>query len=400
MDDIAMNLYINGDTDKVRRVPTQVVGEVLAENEKKTIPHIHSGLSPSVYYYDVNLELPVFKSADTGRKLRQALALAIDRKRLVREVSRGGQIPAYGMVADLMKGFNAEPRFGTGEYAQDVARAKELIAEVKAEGVTLPSLRILYNTLEAHKAIAAFIQDQWRQHLGINAKLENQEWQVYLNSRRNGQFDLARAGWIPDYSDPNTFLELFTSDDFDSDTNPDRRSQPVVYNQQNHSKYNNPRYNRIVLRYAARILDYLDTPQERSLLVDDIRRWPGFGQANNLRPRRSGKTTLDELDTLIHDFETLTGDDDRLAASRAIRLLLLETAEQMLMWDVAVIPIYFYATSELWPPELEGIAQNEREVHPPRFLRWRDDRRPAGPRYDAFPRLWPRIDDVTSAQAR
>ncbi|MBX9652745.1 peptide ABC transporter substrate-binding protein [bacterium] len=389
-EDIALNLYVNGDVDKIRRVIPQVVGEVLRENKLHPIPHLHHEVEPAIYYYDVNLELPVFKSPETGRKIRQALALAIDRKRLIREVSRAEQSPAYSMVADLMLGYNAEPRFGTGDLAKDIAEAKKLLEEVKAEGVTLPTLRILYNTLEAHKSIAAFIQDQWKQNLGIDAKLENQEWQVYLNSRRTGQFDLARAGWIPDYSDPNTFLELFTCDDLESDKNPARLDQPIIYNQQNHSKYHNPHYNRIVLQYSARMLDYLSTPEKRKQIIEDVKSWPAYQQAIEGKVRKTGTTSIADLEKNMDEFGKLTSPEEQLQKSLAIRMLLLEIAEQMLMWDVPVIPIYHYTSSELWPPELEGIASNEREVHPPKYLRWKGDKRPAGSRYDAFPRFWPK----------
>ena len=396
-EDIALNLYVNGDVDKIRRIIPHVVGEVLRENKIKPIPHLHHEVEPAIYYYDINLQLPVFQSPETGRKIRQALALAIDRKRLIREVSRAEQSPAYSMVADLMRGYNAEPRFGTGDLEKDIAEAKKLLAEVKAEGVTLPKLRILYNTLEAHKSIAAFIQDQWKQNLGIDAKLENQEWQVYLNSRRTGQFDLARAGWIPDYSDPNTFLELFTCDDFDSDRNPGRIDQPIVFNQQNHPKYHNPHYNRIMLQYSARMLDYLATAEKRQAIIDDMKSWPGFQSAIAGKVRKTGTTSIADLEREMAEFSKLQSEGEKLQKSLAIRFLLLEIAEQMLMWDLPVIPIYHYTSSELWPPELEGIASNEREVHPPKYLRWKDDHRAAGPRYDAFPRFWPKFEPKKEA---
>jgi oligopeptide transport system substrate-binding protein len=72
--------------------------------------------------------------------------------------------------------------------------------------------------MESHQAIAELIQSQWKRNLGIDVGLVNQEWPSYLNSRRHGKYDVARAGWIGDYPDPNTFLELFVSDDPNNQT--------------------------------------------------------------------------------------------------------------------------------------------------------------------------------------
>lgn len=390
-EDTALNLYINGDVDKVRSLPTQIVGELLDENERHPNPHVHHSINPTIYYFDVNLKLPIFQDAETGRKLRRALALAIDRKRLIREVTRAHQVPAYSLVADFVLGYHSEPRFGTGDFTADVAEARRLVEEVRAAGITLPTLRILYNTLESHKVIAAFIQDQWKRNLGIDVRLENQEWQVYLNSRRTGQFDLARGAWIPDYSDPNTFLEMFTSNDLESDRNPERLQQPIIFNQQNHPKYNNPHYNRILLEYSTRTNEFVATPEGRQKLLDDIRSWPSFPQAIESVVRRTGTTSIDDLtEVLSHDGELKTPEEKFEASARA-RLLLLEIAEQMLMWDMPILPLYHYTMTELWPPELEGIWMNERDVHPQRFLRWTMDHRPVGTRYDDFPRLWPTL---------
>jgi oligopeptide transport system substrate-binding protein len=386
-DDTALNLYINGDVDRIRRIPPQVAGELLRANREKPIPHIHATTSPSIYYYDINLELPIFRDRVAGRKLRQALSLAIDRPRLIREVSRAEQNPAFSMVPDLMRGYHAEPRFGTGTAKGDVELAKKLLQEFEQSGQGRPQLRILYNTLEAHKAIAAFIQDQWKTNLGLDAKLENQEWQVYLDSRRTGKFDLARAGWIPDYSDPNTYLELFTSDDFTSDRDPARQQSPIVYNQQNHPHYNNPHYNRLVLDYAARVLEYLAEPDKRQKMFDDISSWPDFKEAIGDRIRTTGQSSWSELQSILPRYDASVSPEARLEVAQQIRMLLLEMAEQMLMWDLPVIPIYHYTSSEIWPPELEGISNNEREMHPAKFLRWKGDVRPNGTRYDAFPRF-------------
>ena len=91
------------------------------------------------------------------------------------------------------------------------------------DGRGFPKIEILYNTSEAHQAIAELIQSQWKRQLGIDVGLVNQEWAAYLDSRRTGKYFVARAGWIGDYIDPNTFLEMFTKD-----------------NPNNHTRWGNP----------------------------------------------------------------------------------------------------------------------------------------------------------------
>lgn len=393
-EDTALNLYLDGEADKIRTIPTMIVGDLLKANREKPIPSLHHAMNPTIYYFDVNLDQPVFRGSEAGRKLRVALALAIDRKRLIDEILRAGQAPAYSMVArDFAAGYEAADRFGTGDFDKDVALAKQLVQEVKQAGVNPPQFRILYNTLEGHKIIAAFIQDQWKQHLGIDVALENQEWQVYLNSRRSGKFDIARAGWIPDYSDPNTFLELYTTNDFDSDRDSTRLEREIVYNPQNHGKYNNPLYNRIVMTYCNDLLDLLATDQGRAVIVADVKGWPSFAEAVANKPRGKRQTTsFDDLQSAIEEYAGLSDEMRRFEAAARIRLLLLEIAEQMLMYDMPIIPLYHYSMTELWPAELEGIWMNERDVHPQKFLRWKDGRRPTGSRYDQFPFIWPKSE--------
>lgn len=370
----SLNLYINGDIDRIRELPTSIQGELhdWMDRTGEPITHLHTGVYNAVYYYAIYTPLPVFQSGEggeLGRKLRRALALSINREGLTRVVTRGGQPPAYRLVPPGVPGYSGLPAFGSGDYEQDLARARELVAEVRAAGVQVPKLKILYNTHEAHQKVAVYIQDIWKNQLGIEVELTNQEWGVYLDSRRTGNFEICRAGWIGDYRDPNTFLDLW-----------------VKGNQNNDAKYDNPHYDRIVKRYCASPLDHLETAEKRQALLADVRSWPAYDRAVLPQMRPDGAELDASLEATLTRFAS-TPEDQKLDVAFQVRLLLFEVAEQMLLWDMPTIPLYHYTTNQLWPPELEGCHINSRDIHPLKTMRWKGGEHPGGTRYHVFPRL-------------
>jgi oligopeptide transport system substrate-binding protein len=155
------------------------------------------------YFFRFNTTRPPLNDV----RVRRALALAIDRESLVRNVARGGQEPAYGLTPPSDK-FTPRARL-----AGDVAEARRLLAAAGfPEGRGFPRLELLYNTHENHRRICEALQEMWRRNLGIEVGLLNQEWKVYLRSMDMLDYDMARGGWIGDYNDPNTFLDTFITD--------------------------------------------------------------------------------------------------------------------------------------------------------------------------------------------
>lgn len=160
------------------------------------------------YYYIINNEVEPFDDA----RVRKALSYALDRDVIVNNVTQGGQSAAYTFTPDLTAGFDApEVPFATMTQAERDAEAKRLLEEAGFGPDNPLSFDILYNTSDAHRQIAVVASAMWREKLGVQVTLENQEWQTYLDTRSQGNFEVARAGWCGDYNEASTFLDLLTS---------------------------------------------------------------------------------------------------------------------------------------------------------------------------------------------
>ncbi|WP_431028084.1 peptide ABC transporter substrate-binding protein [Lysinibacillus sp. LZ02] len=161
-----------------------------------------------VYMYKFNTTDKVMSNAN----IRKALTLAIDRTNLLKNITKGEQVPALGLVPNSVEGFGDD----AGYYKDnDIEGAKAALAEgLKELGLSDPSeleITLSFNTSEAHSAIAQFIQEGWSKNLGIQVKLDNAEWQVYLDKLSNLDYQIGRLGWIADYNDSYTFLEQYDS---------------------------------------------------------------------------------------------------------------------------------------------------------------------------------------------
>ncbi len=188
------NMYMNGELDWNTVVPVDQIEQVQLRDDCNIAPEL------SVYYYVFHMEKEPFNNP----LVRKALSMAVNRDDLVNKVAKGGQLTAYSMVPD-MAGYDA-----IRSNNEDVAEAQRLLAEAGYPGGEgFPSFDVLYNTAENHKKIAEYIQHEWKEKLGIEVSLKNEEWKTYLLSRNVGDFKVARAGWGGDYQDPNTFLDLF-----------------------------------------------------------------------------------------------------------------------------------------------------------------------------------------------
>lgn len=204
-------MYQKGETDANIQLPTDVLGQLRAEKN----PELNTVTELSTYFYRFNTTRKPFNNV----KVRKALTMVIDRKTLVEKVAQGGQIPAYAYIPSGIPDATGDFRENGGNFYEDnVEAAKKLLAEgLKEEGVDKLSFSILYNTDEMHKKIAEAIQQMWSE-IGADVTLENTEFRVKIDREHALDFEVSRAGWIGDYVDPNTFLDMFTSWSTQNDT--------------------------------------------------------------------------------------------------------------------------------------------------------------------------------------
>jgi oligopeptide transport system substrate-binding protein len=224
--------YRAGELDISYRIPVDQIGWAKQNlpNETKITPYF------GTYYYAFNLTKPPFQD---NLKLRQALSLAIDRDAIVEKVMRGGEVPAYDWVPpNTLNYTNIELPAAKMSQAERDALAKKLLVEAGYGPGKPLEVELLYNTADDHRRVAIAVASMWSEKLGVTVKPLNQEWKVYLDRGSQMQFQIRRAGWIGDYNDAWTFLELLKGD----------------IGKQNPAGYVNPKYDDL-LRRSATTLD-------------------------------------------------------------------------------------------------------------------------------------------------
>lgn len=201
------------------------------------------------YYYRFNVKSPQFKDP----RVRRAMNLAIDREAIVRRITKGGEIPAYTFTPPDTMGYTAP-----SDLRFDPEEARRLLTEAGyPDGLGFPVTELLYNTSEGHQKIAVALQQMWKKNLNIEIGLNNQDWKVFLSSVNLGQYSLSRAGWIGDYVDPNTFLDMWVSGGGNNQTG-----------------WSNSRYDEIVLKLAPAASTqgkrYRLLQEAESILLDEL----------------------------------------------------------------------------------------------------------------------------------
>ena len=327
-----LNLYLTGEVDWIDKCVPNLAPRLLEREDFNPRPYL------GTYFYRVNVTRPPFNDL----RVRRALALAIDRRAICRDVMKKGEVPNYSLCPDGMPGYPRpemrhtplEPDLSNYDeaFAADCEEARQLLAEAGfgPAGESMPTILLHYNTAEAHRDVAEVMADTWARELGVTARLQNEEWKVYLDTQNTINYDVSRSAWIGDYPDPNTFVDLF-----------------VTGGENNRTGWGNARFDELV-EGAAREVD----PTERlrmlaeaeSILLEELPVLPiyNYVSQNLVNPRLGGFFENLQDDHYPKFFYWMN--DEELAARRA---------SQPASWEITFAP----GPSEgLYAPNAAGRA--------------------------------------------
>lgn len=196
----AFNLFYSGKADLI--MDKGLIPSLMIEHLRKK-DYFHTNPFLATYFYRFNVTRKPFNNP----KVRKAFALSIDKQRLVDKITRAGEPIAHTLTPPGVLHYT--PPEG---LTQNNALAQKLLAEAGyPKGKGFPAVSILYNSSELNQQIAVEIQAMWKEILGVQVNLQNQEWKVYLGSLDQLDFDIARSSWVGDYNDANTFLDCFVT---------------------------------------------------------------------------------------------------------------------------------------------------------------------------------------------
>jgi len=226
------NAFKTGELDLIKEPPTEEVPNLKGTDEFFLDPIM------GTYYIDFNNAKAPFDNPD----VRKALSLAIDREYVANVVMQGTYTPATNFVGpgisdaepgtffeDVTRQNNGGDRFDISNHDADLAKAKELLAAAGyPEGQGLPVLEYMTNDSGYHKVVAEYLQSCWKE-LGVTMDIKILEWSTFTPTRRKGDYQIARDGWVYDYDDPSNMLNLFNS-----------------ISGNNSAKYNNPEMDKLL----------------------------------------------------------------------------------------------------------------------------------------------------------
>lgn len=222
-----LNGFKTGELDFIQTVPVDEVAGLLASGEMKVVDYL------GTYYVCYQTQ----KAPFDDWRVRKAFTLAVDRNYIVTEITQTGQVEAgayvpagvydaAGVEGDDFRTVGGDYYDPTADsYEANCEEARALLAEAGyPNGEGFPVVEYLYNTDDNHKAIAEALQNMWQTELGVTVTLTNQEWGTFLQTRKDGDYSIARNGWIADYNDPMTFLDMWLTGGGNNDaqySNPD-----------------------------------------------------------------------------------------------------------------------------------------------------------------------------------
>ena len=323
--------FQNGDWQLIDNVP---VNEIPALKEQYPDEFMITGQLGTYYVcWNINEKIlpagsPYENDEKAKSEIRSALGLLLDRNYIVNQISQGGELPASSFVAMGLTepdgsqfyenagdndGFIGYYDVSEDAYTANFEQAMEVLKkyytydEASGQFTDFPTLTYLYNTDDNHKAIAEYIQSALA-GIGITLNLENQEWATFLNTRKNGDYSLARNGWLGDYNDPISFLDMWVTGSGNND---------VQFGKGDNAK---------VKTYT------LDLSDCGSDIVVANGSW------------------ADTYDVLIRQLKNCTDENTRYK--------MMHKAEDMLMETGCIVPLYYYTDIFMISSDVKGFYTN------------------------------------------
>ncbi len=327
--------YKNGDWLLIDDVPTNDIASLKTEYPEEFVVagqigtyYVSWNVNESILPADSKLEGADAEAAEA--EIRKALALVIDRNYIVNNISQAGEVPASSFVAmgmtdadgsefyknagtaeDYDGYFNASADAFEANFASAVETLKKYYKFEETDGqvkfTDVPALTYIYNTNDGHQAIGEYIQGAFAA-IGITVNLENQEWNTFLNTRKNGEYTVARNGWLADYNDPISFLDMWVTVSGNND---------IQFGKGDHAD---------LAMYSVDVTD----------LGVDLKVENG--------------TWAETYDALIAEIKACTDLETRYG--------LMHAAEDLLMSTGCITPIYYYTDIYMIDDSVEGFFAN------------------------------------------
>ncbi|MFN3067665.1 ABC transporter substrate-binding protein [Serratia sp. J2] len=200
-----INRYRSGEID----ITNSAIPPNLYAKMKREIPEqLHVNPYLCTFYYEINNQRAPF----TDERVRAAVKLTLDRDIIANKIMGQGQIPAYSFTPTFTEGGNfSQPEWAGWTQEKRNEEAKKLLSQAGFTAEKPLKFTLLYNTSDQNKQQAIAAASMWKKNLGAQVTLQNQEWKTSLQSRHEGQFDVARATWCGDYNEPSAFLNMLLS---------------------------------------------------------------------------------------------------------------------------------------------------------------------------------------------
>lgn len=324
--------FENGSWQLIDSVPTNEIANLQSQYPDEYF--VVGQLGTYYVCWNINEEILPEGSGLTGAEaeaakaeIRNAISLMFDRNYIVDSVAQGGQKPASSFVAmgitnpdgtqfyetaggnDFPGYYDVSPEAYESNYASAIETLKKYydFDEATQQFTNFPTITYLYNTGDSHKAIGEYLASALA-GVGITLQLENQEWNTFLNTRKDGGYSIARNGWLGDYNDPISFLDMWTTASGNND---------VQFGKGDHASV------------AAYSLDL--TPYGIDYKVENV-------------------TWAETYDVLIQNIKSCTDNE--------VRYEMMHLAEDMLMDSGCIVPLYFYTDIYMLDSSVKGFYSN------------------------------------------